>query len=295
MITVLGASGHTGSAIADHLLALEEFVRVVGRDEGKLSPFKERGAEVMAGDIADTTFLTTALRGADSAWLLIPPAYHRPNFLGNSERLAENIATAVSDSGITHVAFLSSIGAEHPSGTGPVVALHRLEERLRAVTAVNSLFLRAGYFYENAFGSLGMIKGMGINGGAIAPDIPVTMVASRDIAEIGARALRARDFTGVDVRYAVGPRDYSMRDVTQILGRAIGRPDLQYQQFPPEAFIQGLQQAGLADDSARLFAEMAQALNEGRMTPLDPRDESNTGATTFEEFASALAAAYQAM
>ncbi|MEO7966290.1 MAG: NmrA family NAD(P)-binding protein [Gemmatimonadaceae bacterium] len=295
MITILGATGHTGSAIADRLLSLEEFVRVVGRDEGKLAAYKERGAEVMAGDVADPTFLTVALRGADAAWLLIPPAYNVPDYLATSDNVAESIATAVSDSGITHVVLLSSIGGEKDSGTGPVVGLHRTEERLRGITSVNSLFLRAGYFYENAFGSLGMIKGMGINGGAIAPDVPVTMVASRDIGEIAARALRARDFTGVEVRAAIGPRDYTMRDVTQIIGRAIGRPDLQYQQFPPESFIQGLQQAGFSANTARLFAEMGQALNEGHMKSPDPRTEANTGLTTFEEFVPALAAAYNAM
>jgi uncharacterized protein YbjT (DUF2867 family) len=205
MITVLGASGHTGSVIAERLLALEEFVRVVGRDERRLASFEARGAELAVGDIADTPFLTKALSGADAAWLLIPPAYTEPDYLAYMDRLAGSIEHAVRDSEISHVALLSSMGADLPEGTGLVTGLHAMEARLRELTAVNSLFLRAGYFYENLFGSLEFIAAQGVNGGVIAPDVPVTMVASRDVGEIAARALRSRDFSGVAVRSAVGP------------------------------------------------------------------------------------------
>lgn len=293
MITVLGATGHTGSVIAERLLELEEFVRVVGRDEERLARFAEKGAELAVGDVSDTPFLTDALRGADAAWLLIPPAYTEPDYLAYCDRIAASIERAVRDSEISHVAFLSSIGAEHATGTGPVAALHAMEERLRDVTAVNSLFLRAGYFYENHFDSLGLIAAQGVNGGVFAPDAPVTMVASRDVGEIAARALRSRDFGGVQVRGAVGPRDYTMGEVTRIIGEAIGRPDLPYVPFPREGFMQGMQQAGVSADAARLFVEMSEAFNEGRMKAPDERGDDNVGPTTFEEFAPALAAAYR--
>ncbi len=44
MYVVLGASGNTGSIVANALLDLGKEVRVVGRDSKKLAPFVNRGA-----------------------------------------------------------------------------------------------------------------------------------------------------------------------------------------------------------------------------------------------------------
>ncbi|MGW2512356.1 hypothetical protein ACWC0A_23800 [Streptomyces scopuliridis] len=41
------------------------------------------------------------------------------------------------------------LGAQHAEGTGPVMGLHRFEQRLSAVPDINTLWLRAGYFMEN--------------------------------------------------------------------------------------------------------------------------------------------------
>ena len=42
---ILGASGNTGSVVADFLFAKGEKVRVVGRDTGRLQRFVDNGAE----------------------------------------------------------------------------------------------------------------------------------------------------------------------------------------------------------------------------------------------------------
>jgi hypothetical protein len=54
-----------------------------------------------------------------------------------------------------------------------------------------------------------------------------------------------------------------------------------------------LMQAGLSADTAEQMIEMSHAINNGRMVPLEKRDESNTTPTTFESFtAEALVPAY---
>lgn len=294
MITVLGATGKTGRVVAEHLLDAEEMVRVVGRDPGRLEPLTRRGAVAAVGDLHDARFLMAALSGSDAAYLLLPTDLTVPDVLADFDRKASSIVAAVSESGISHVVLLSSVGAEHPEGTGLVVALHRLEQQLREITTLSALFLRAGYFYENHFGSLGTIKRHGINGGVIASDVPVPTVATADVGAMAARALRARDFTGIALAAALGPRDLTMRETTRIVGQAIGRPDLPYVELPPEAMVQGLTEAGFSHDGARRLVEMGQALGARRMQPPEPRNERNTGTTTFEDFVPALAAAYRA-
>jgi NADPH:quinone reductase-like Zn-dependent oxidoreductase len=51
MYVILGASGNTGSIIANFLLSKGEKVRVVGRDAGRLQRFVVKGAEAFTADM----------------------------------------------------------------------------------------------------------------------------------------------------------------------------------------------------------------------------------------------------
>jgi uncharacterized protein YbjT (DUF2867 family) len=69
MITVMGATGHTGKKIAAALLKAGEKVRTLGRSENKLAELQTSGADVLAGDTTDAAFLSKAFRGADAVFL----------------------------------------------------------------------------------------------------------------------------------------------------------------------------------------------------------------------------------
>jgi uncharacterized protein YbjT (DUF2867 family) len=291
MIVVMGASGHTGKVAAEALLARGEKVRVLGRDAGRLQALAARGAEVMAGDASDPAFLARAFAGAEAAYTLIPPDVRVPDFRAYQDRIGEATVKALRQAGVKRVAFLSSVGAELPAGTGPIVGLHAQEERLRGL-GVDVLLLRPGYFFENLYASVPLIQHQGINGSAIAPEVKMSMIATRDIGAAAASALAARDFSGVQVRNLLGPRDLSMAEVTRILGARIGKPDLAYVQFPYEAFQGALEQAGLSKDLARLYGEMSKAFNDGIVKPVGGRTPASTTPTTFETFAGELAAAF---
>lgn len=293
MIAVMGASGNTGRGVAEALLARGDKVRALARDAGKLAPLAARGAEVAAGDAADATFLTRAFTGAEAVYTLIPPDPRAPDFRAYQDRIGEATARALRDARVPRVVFLSSVGADVPSGNGPIAGLHAQEARLRAL-GVDVLMLRAGYFFENLHATLPLVKHQGINGGALGPDVRIPMIATRDIGAAAAAAIGGRDFTGVAIRELLGPRDLGMAEATRILGRAIGKPDLAYVQFPYEAFEAALVQAGLSQDLARLYGEMSRGFNEGRLRPVAPRSAASTTPTTLESFAEELAAAYRA-
>jgi uncharacterized protein YbjT (DUF2867 family) len=63
MYVILGATGHTGSAVAENLLAKGEKVRVIGRSKERLAKLSGQGAEAFVGDATDSTFLTQAFGG----------------------------------------------------------------------------------------------------------------------------------------------------------------------------------------------------------------------------------------
>ena len=294
MITVMGATGHTGRVTAEALLARGEKVRVVGRDAGKLAPLVARGAEAAVGSASDASFLGRAFAGAETVYTLLPPDMGVPDLRAHQDRVGEATVQALRQAGVKRVVFLSSVGADLPSGTGPIAGLHAQEERLRKL-GVAVLLLRPGYFFENFHASLPMIRHQGMNGGAIAPDVKMAMIATRDIGAAAAAAIAARDFSGVEVRNLLGPRDLSLAEATRILGAAIGKPALAYVQFPYDAFGAALVQAGLTPDLSRLYVEMARAFNDGIVKVAGGRTPASTTPTTFESFATELAAAYAAV
>ena len=130
MYVVLGASGNTGHIVAKNLLARQQKVRVVGRNAAHLQPHAEQGAEIFIGDVTDASALTKAFHQADSAYVMIPPNVTSDDPLAYEERVSDAIAAAVKNAGVKNVVALSSIGADKPKGTGPVIGLHNLEQKL---------------------------------------------------------------------------------------------------------------------------------------------------------------------
>jgi uncharacterized protein YbjT (DUF2867 family) len=132
----------------------------------------------------------------------------------------------VKESGLRQAVNLSSYGAQLPEGTGPVAGLHSMEQKLKAISGLNALHLRAAYFMENNL-KIGMIQGMGLFGNALLPDVKLPMIATRDVGDYAAQRLLRLDFSGKETRELIGERDLSMREATAVIARGIGKPDLQ--------------------------------------------------------------------
>ena len=280
MYVILGATGNTGSIIANSLLAAGKKVRVVGRDVGRLQRFVDKGAEAFMATMSDAAALSKAFGGARAAYLLLPPAKSRED----QERDSDAIAHAVTKSGLRYAVHLSSYGAQVPEGTGPVAGLHSSEQKLNAISGLNVLHLRAAYFMENNLAAIGMIHQMGLVGNALLPDLKIPMAATRDVGDYAAQRLLHLDFSGKQTRELLGERDLSMTEATAVIARRIGKPDLRYQQFPYEQVQQVLTQLGVPPKGAAMYIEMYKAINAGVLVPLEPRSRDNTTPTSFERF-----------
>ena len=283
-ITVLGATGNIGTALVHHLLGQGHHVTAVARPSARLDALAQAGAATKAGDAHDVAFLTEALRGADAAFLMIPPSVTAPDVLAHMQQIGEATAEAVRASGLPAAVFLSSIGADLPAGTGPVLGVHYQEARLNAIAGLTVAHLRPAYFMENLLANIGMIQHMGIMGSAVRPDVAFPMVATKDIAAKAAGLLDADPLENHSVHYILGPRNYSLPEATAAIGQAIGRPELPYVPFGYDDAKAGMIQAGLSENMANLYIEMMQHLNEGGVMATQPRTEASTTPTTLEEF-----------
>jgi uncharacterized protein YbjT (DUF2867 family) len=286
MHVVTGASGNTGSVVAETLLARGEKVRVVGRTPSRLETFTKRGAEAAIVDLSDpdAADLTKAFSGATAVYAMIPPDMTTTDGLAYQGIVTKAIVTALQTAAVSHAVVLSSIGADKPAKTGPVVGLHRLEEETSKVGPLNALFLRAGYFMENLLPQADVVKNFGMVAGPLRADLRIPMIATRDIGEYAAERMVKRDFQGKQSRELQGQRDLTYSEVARIVGAAINKPQLSYTQMPNDQLKPMLVQMGMSDNMAGLMLEMCDALNSGYMKPLEKRTAQNTTPTPIERF-----------
>ena len=293
MIAVLGATGRVGRQVVEQLLAAGQRVRAIARSRRKLAELEARGASVFCGDANDSAFLAAAFTDVDGVFIVMPHDVRSNDYHAEQDRLGEAIAYALRSAAVRRIVFLSSIGAEQPVDTGVLGSLHRQEQRLHQL-GTNVLMLRPGSFYENFFESLPVIKEQGVLADAYTPDALVPMIATRDVATIAARAVLARDWTGVSVREITGPRDLTYPSIARIIGAAIDKRGLEYVQLPYDAMAEAFLQAGFSSDVARQYVGLSRAINEGRVAALGAHGKRHVGTTSFETFASELATAYRA-
>jgi uncharacterized protein YbjT (DUF2867 family) len=290
-IAVLAATGNIGKVLCAELLRRGHAVRALGRSRAKMAALETQGATPHVAAFDDAAALTTAFRGADAVFSLIAPSYGEDDFSAWQDRSGEAIASAIRRAGVRRVLDLSSVGAQHASGTGPIAGLHRHEKRLEAL-GVDVLHLRAAYFMDNHFWAIPTLKAMGFNGSPLKADLVLPQVATADLGRKAAELLDRAEFKGRAVVEFAGPEDLTMTEATAALGRAIGRPDLAYVRFPYEDAEKAMIASGMKPGTARLMIEMYRGINDGRVAFEAPVRERGT--TTIEEFATGFAGAYKA-
>jgi uncharacterized protein YbjT (DUF2867 family) len=260
MYVVAGVSGHTGAVVANTLLAKGQKVRVIVRNAEKGAAWQKKGAEVAVAALGDVAAMTKALTGATGAYLLSPPDFGVKDFIGDRKALVGNLAKALSAAGVRNVVFLSSVGAQHAAGTGPIITAHNAEALLGSV-APSVTFVRAAYFLENWGSVIPVAKAQGVLPHYGAIDFKFSQVCTKDIGETAAHAL-LNPGDGKRVIELAGKEDWSVQDVAAALSTLLGKP-VQAVSAPVEGAKAGLMQAGVPETMAGLYAEMYAAAGKG--------------------------------
>jgi uncharacterized protein YbjT (DUF2867 family) len=277
---VAGATGHVGSVVARELLAAGHKVRAIVRSADKARELAGKGAELLAGELGDLAFLTRALRGADGAFLLLPPPPHdSTDVRAFQDRVAHVEAAAVAESGVRHVLLLSSWGAEKAAGTGPIVGLHVLEEALKKTGAI-STFLRAGSFTENLLAMLPAAQHQGVLPNFFPPEFKMATIATRDIAAVAVRTLLAPPAAS-QIVYVLGTHEYSPVDQAAYLSKKLGK-EIKLLNLPVSAASGAIQQGGVGASMANLYQEMYEGALKG-LLGVEPGHRVERGTSTLEQ------------
>jgi uncharacterized protein YbjT (DUF2867 family) len=282
-IVILGATGTVGSKISEILLNEGHQVTLIARHTEKLEKHCGLGAEIIEGDITDVETLTKPFKNADSAFILLPDNVKAENTRAYQRMVTGKLIEAIENSGIKYIVNMSSLGSHMHEGNGIMAGTGEQEVRLNQLNDVNVLHIRSAYFMDNFLRTIGLVKNKGINGTAAAGDHAIPMVATQDVARIAAGHLASLDFSGKSVHAVMGPKDYTYREFTSIIGKAIGHPDLPYVQFPVAQVKQTFLSNGFSEDFVDNLIEMGTAIETGFMN-YQKRDDSTTTPTTAEDF-----------
>ncbi len=291
---ITGAAGHISYALTQRLLNAGHSVTVVGRQQKNLQSLTDKGAKAAIGSVEDASFLKKIFTGADAVYTMSPPNFGAADMKGFIAQTGKNYAEAIKAAGVKYVVNLSSVGAHMPTGCGPVSGLYQTEQSLNSLPGVNILHLRPSYFYQNLLANIGLIKQAGIIGGNFSiPDGKFPIVDPSDIAAVAADALLKLDFTGISHRYIAGD-EVGTDKIAAVLGKAIGKPDLQWVKFSDEQALAGMLQAGLSQTIAENYVEMGQAMDSGKMFEEYRKQAVKLGKVKLEDFAKEFASAYKA-
>jgi len=293
MIVISGATGNIGKRITAMLLSEGRQVRAISRRTDHLKSLVEKGAETAVGTLEDSVFVRRAFEGATAAFVMVPPILKADNLREYQAQIGENMAGAVEESGIRYVVHLSSLGAHLSEGSGILLGSHDQEQRLNRIEDLNVVHLRPAYFMENFLGSIGRIKRENTFGSSLRGDIPLALVATRDIAKVASRYLLELSISGKSVHDLLGERNLTLLEITKILGNAVGKSDLKYVQFPYQQVKDSMMSRGISESVADASIELSKTLNENPHIFDSERTPEKTTPTSIEEFVDLFLAEYE--
>ena len=290
---ITGSIGHISKPIVSALLKAGHEVVVITSKHDRAEDIKAMKAIPAVGSLEDAAFLTKTFAKAHAVYTMVPPVQDVKDWKAHIEKVGKNYADAIKANNVKYVVNLSSVGAHMADGAGPVSGLYRAEQQLNELEVLNVVHLRPGYFYYNLFNNIDLAKNMGIIGGNFEfHDKKFILADPADIAAVAIDELLTLNFSGHQVQYIVSD-EVSTDEVANVLGNAIGKPDLKWVRFTDEQSVQGGVQAGLPEELAKNYAEMGHAMQEGKLTEdYWSHRPSVLGKIKLADFAKKFAAAY---
>jgi uncharacterized protein YbjT (DUF2867 family) len=219
---------------------------------------------------------------------MIPFDVQTPDLHRFEDEVGGRLATAIAGSGVRRVVLLSGLNAHLKMGTSLGAAL--MEDRLNALGLDELVHLRASFFMENFVKGMGFVEqsASGVFATPFRGDLPMPLIAAKDIGQRAAALLAAEEFPTDRVIELRGGSHYTLAEATAILGKALGR-EVSYQAVPYADAKAGMTGNGMSASFADALIETATSFNKGERWALEQPSPRNTTPTTFERWAQEFA------
>ena len=298
-IVLTGSIGNIGKPLTRALIQNGHTVTVISSNEDRRAEIESLGALAAIGTMHDVSFLTSTFRGADIVYLMETldaaggdTSAKEFDFIGAISQIGLNYKQAVEQTGVKKVVHLSSIGAHMEKGHGFLVFHHNVENILKQLPAdVAIKTLRPVGFYTNMFSFIHTIKAKGAIISNYGGDKKEPWVSPLDIAAVIAEEME-KPFEGRTMRY-IASDEVSPDEIATALGKAIGKPDLQWNVISDEQLLNSWLAAGFNPQIARGFIEMQASQGTGKLYEDYYRNPPVLSKVKLADFAKDFATAYQ--
>ncbi|WP_338669060.1 NmrA family NAD(P)-binding protein [Pseudodesulfovibrio methanolicus] len=283
-IFIAGAAGNIGSALIDTLPDKAEIVAGVHSPE-KVEAVSAGGVEARAFDFEDKDSMVAAMAGCDRLFLVVPMTEKMTRY----GRLAVD---AAKEAGIGYIVRSSGYGASADAhwrlGRESGMIDQFVEDSKIPFTV-----LRPNTFMQN----FSTIFAASIKAGVIAlpeEDYKVSYIDVRDIAACAARLLHDNEGYTDSVYALTGPHALTLADVAETIGAAAGI-EVRYTPIEEEAFIEGLDRAGVPEWNRNMLVSLSRVVKLGMMGNVTQAVEylTDTPARSLAEFAADHADAWR--
>jgi uncharacterized protein YbjT (DUF2867 family) len=294
-IIITGSLGHISKPLTEKLLQQGHDIKVISSKTDKKEEIEALGATAAIGSLEDVGFLSKIFTGADAVYCMIPPNNYFDQNLDLIEyykRLGNNYANAILHSGVKRIVNLSTIGAHLKAGSGILLGAHNVQNILNELPEdIAITHMRPTSFFYNLYGYLDMIKSHGAIMANYGTDAKIPWVSPFDIADAIADEI-VKPLAGRKIRY-VASEELTGQETANILGEAIGKPDLKWILATNKETLNGLVAVGMNKQIAAGLVEMYASLQSGLLS----EDYFNNrpaimGKVKLKDFAKEFAAVY---
>ena len=256
-VLVTGATGNTGGATVEELLARGRHVRALAhREDARSKRLQELGAEVVFGDFLDLDAIRAAVQGVQRAYFCYPI---RPGIIQATAYFAQ----AAKEAGIDGVVNMSQVCAREDAKSHAMYD-HWLAERVFDWSGLTVAHLRPTLFAEWLLYLAPMIRAgllhVPFGPGRHAP------IAAEDQARVIVGILEDSASHRGKIYALYGPVEFTHKEIAQVLSRVLGK-DVGYKQVSFETWLQimasGGQKPPVEHNARAMYGEFAKK-PEGR-------------------------------
>ncbi|MFF2993408.1 NmrA family NAD(P)-binding protein [Streptomyces sp. NPDC057950] len=275
-ILVTTANGDTGRPMVDHLLKEGFHVRAMVRtDDERAQRLRDKGAEVVFGDLLTFRDVRAALKGVRRAYFNYPVG-------DGMVEAAVMFAQAAREEHLDLIVSMSHIQSR-PDARSKATQNHWLTEQVFTWSGVPTTHLRITFFTQWLLYISGLIR----YGRYVMPfdaDSRFAPITGHDIALTAAKILTRPEGHAGQIYTLTGPVEYSHEELAAEVGRVLGR-DLPFERVTVTTFLELI---GEPDDIAKLkhFEAVTIDQQEGRLAGVTDTAARITGQPmqTVEDF-----------